>query len=684
MVWQPLMPLLPIDPIFSSPLPDPFGVSTVGLFASPALVDIDRDGDLDLFIGNNVGQTLFFRNIAQAGNSEPTFAEPITNPFGIGDVGYSATPTFVDIDGDGDLDLFAGEFYGNIRFFRNEASPGSTTPAFAAGQLNPFFITDSGDNSAPTFADLDGDGDLDLYIGTRSGTIRFLRNIGSATNPSFTAGPANPFGISSVGSDAKPKFIDLDGDGDLDLFVSNSAGTTFFFRNTGSTTAPGFATPVSNPFGIENVGTFAVPSLGDLDGDGDVDLLLGTVDGRTFFFRNTVPPPPNTVNGTDGNDVLVGSQTADLIQGFIGNDRLEGRAGNDTLDGGSGNDAYVFDTDTALGSDRLVDTSTTGIDTLDFSTTSTRGIFVDLRLTTPQTVNANLTLTVAEGSRLEHIIGGSLNDTLNGNLFNNSLHGLAGNDNLAGHGGNDTLVGGGGNDTLNGGSNNDLYVFDTDSPLGSDTLIEASTAGVDTLDFSTTSTRNVVVDLRLTTAQTVNAGLILKLAPGSRVENIFGGSLNDTLTGNLFNNNLQGRAGNDILQGFAGNDLLAGGTGLDTLAGGAGNDTLIGGTGADRFRFDAALNADTNRDTITDFSVAQGDRIELENVVFTTLTTTGTLAAAAFGLGATATSAAQRILYNSATGLLAFDRDGNGTAAPIAFATLSPGLALTNASFTVT
>ncbi len=400
-----------VDPSFSSPLPDAFGLSAVGLFASPALVDIDRDGDLDLFIGNNVGNTLFFRNTAPAGASDPGYAAAITNPFGISSVGFSATPTFVDIDGDGDLDLFVGDFYGNTRFFRNQATSGSSTPAFAAGQLNPFFITDSGDNSAPAFADLDGDGDLDLYIGTRSGNIRFLRNIGSATNPSFTAGPGNPFGISNVGSDAKPKFVDLDHDGDLDLFVSNSAGTTFFFRNTGSTTAPGFAAPVSNPFGIENVGGFAVPSLGDADGDGDVDLFLGVVEGgTTFFFRNTAPPPPQTFNGTTSDDVLTGSQGMDLIQGFAGNDRLEGRAGNDTLDGGSGNDVYHFDVDDQLGADSISEMAGAvgGNDTLSFQNTSTTSIRLDLGLATLQVINSNLQLTLGSTDRIENVTGGSL------------------------------------------------------------------------------------------------------------------------------------------------------------------------------------------------------------------------------------------------------------------------------------
>ncbi|WP_255147946.1 calcium-binding protein [Synechococcus sp. ATX 2A4] len=148
---------------------------------------------------------------------------------------------------------------------------------------------------------------------------------------------------------------------------------------------------------------------------------------------------------------------------------------------------------------------------------------------------------------------------------------------------------------------------------------------------------------------------------------------NLTLTGTANINGI-GNALANVLSGNAGNNVLRGG---------AGNGTLIGGLGADTFRFDAPLNATTNRDTITDFSIAQGDRIELENSVFTALPTTGTLAPAAFRSGATATTAAHRILYNSATGLLTYDSDGNGANPAIAFATLSPGLALSSANFIV-
>jgi Ca2+-binding RTX toxin-like protein len=335
----------------------------------------------------------------------------------------------------------------------------------------------------------------------------------------------------------------------------------------------------------------------------------------------------------------IGGSLADTLTGSSLNNSLTGGGGNDTLAGGAGNDSYLFDTDLALGSDTL-DEAGGGSDTLNFSATTTRAIALNLGVATAQVVNANLSLTLGSAATVENVIGGSLADTLTGNSLNNSL------------------TGGGGNDTLAGGAGNDSYLFDTDLALGSDTLNEAG-GGSDTLNFSATTTRAIALNLGQATAQVVNANLSLTLGSAATVENVIGGSLADTITGNSLNN---------------------------SLTGGGGNDTLVGGLGADRFRFATALNAATNNDVITDFSIAQGDRIELENTIFTALPTTGPLAASAFRIGTAATDGNQRILYDNATGVLAYDSDGIGATAAIAFATITPGLALTitSSSFSVT
>ena len=118
--------------------------------------------------------------------------------------------------------------------------------------------------------------------------------------------------------------------------------------------------------------------------------------------------------------------------------------------------------------------------------------------------------------------------------------------------------------------------------------------------------------------------------------------------------------------------------GDDTLDGGLGNNMLTGGTGNDVFKFTTLGHIDT----ITDYNVAN-DTIQLENAVFTALTTTGTLAAGQFRIGTQAVDANDFIIYNNATGALLYDANGSGAGAAVQIATIGVGLAMTNAEFVI-
>ncbi|MFM7845525.1 MAG: beta strand repeat-containing protein, partial [Planctomycetota bacterium] len=390
-----------------------------------------------------------------------------------------------------------------------------------------------------------------------------------------------------------------------------------------------------------------------------VDLTVGTAQTVNSNLTLTLGTGTNfeNVTGGSGNDSITGNANVNVLLGSAGNDTLVGLASNDTLNGGLGNDTYAFDTNGALGIDTLSDAG--GIDTLDFSSTTTASITINLGSATSQVVNSNLSLVLGSATAFENVIGGDLNDTIIGNSLNNVLSGGAGNDtyrfnagaaagsdsvsdasgtdtldfsltttagvalslastsaqvvnsfltltlgsgnsieNLTGGGGADTLTGNslgntitggagndlitgaGGDDTLIGGAGNDSYLFNADVALGSDTLDETG-GGTDTLDFSTTTTAGVTVDLSVGTVQTVNSNLSLTLGTGTNFENLTGGGGNDSLTGNANINVLLGNAGSDTLAGLAGND---------TLTGGAGNDTYL-------FNADSALGTDTLNET---------------------------------------------------------------------------------------
>ncbi|MCY2968767.1 MAG: M36 family metallopeptidase [Planctomycetota bacterium] len=267
-------------------------------------------------------------------------------------------------------------------------------------------------------------------------------------------------------------------------------------------------------------------------------------------------------------EYLIGGVQGDTLKGNSLANSITGGPGNDQLAGGTGNDSYLFDTDSALGTDTLTELSGEGTDTLIFSSTTTVGIAVDLSRTTTQVVNSNLSLTLSSNSVFENVIGGSLNDTLTGNGLTN------------------TLTGGPGNDVLAGGAGDDIYPFDADIQQGSDTISDGAGSGIDLVDFTSTTTKSVTLNLGLTTAQVVNSNLTLTLSAGSEIENVTGGSLNDVLTGNGLAN---------ALTGGPGDDTLSGGAGSDSLLGGAGNDSLTGGDDDDVYLMDAdtALGTDT-------------------------------------------------------------------------------------------
>ena len=144
----------------------------------------------------------------------------------------------------------------------------------AASSINPFGISNVGDYAAPVFADIDADGDLDAFIGNGDNEIVFFQNTGTSAAPAFAAGSSDsPFGMSGNASYsdapifAEIDFADIDGDGLLDAFIGNRYGNTVFFHNTGTSAAPDFSGgSTTNPFGISDVGRNAAPDFADIDG----------------------------------------------------------------------------------------------------------------------------------------------------------------------------------------------------------------------------------------------------------------------------------------------------------------------------------------------------------------------------------------------------------------------------------
>ena len=186
--------------------------------------------------------------------------------------------------------------------------------------------------SALALADADGDGDLDLFIGNSSGNTYFFRNTGSATTPAYKRKGGNkPFGIGDVGYSASPAFADIDDDGDLDLFIGNSGGYTAFFRNTA-------LVPVAPVHATSSNGTYAIGEVINLTVSFNEAVLVDTSSGTiTLQLETGSSDRCATYTSGSGSSSLTfqytvkeGDNTTDLDQ--LSSSSL-------TLNGGTINDA---------------------------------------------------------------------------------------------------------------------------------------------------------------------------------------------------------------------------------------------------------------------------------------------------------------------------------------------------------
>lgn len=517
--------LLRGEPAFQAGIGNRFGIGNVGYLAHPTFVDIDGDGDMDLFVGNYAGNTVFLANTGSV--SVPAFTQRAGN-FGLPNVGNGAAPAFVDIDGDGDMDAFIGNLDGQVSFFRNVGS--GSMPTFASASGNFGLTLPQGYGSAtPTFADIDADGRPDAFVGSSKGDIFYFRNVGTATAPVFASPVANPSGLTRASGTSSVALGDLDGDGDFDLVVSDLFGGVDVFRNMGSASAPSFVAETGN-FGLATVGAHTAPTLVDINGDGDLDAFIGNNYGDTFSFEN--------IRSTNSKPVIrflqpINYTDTPVLDNFLpvlGTVKADD-ANLDTVTygilGGTDNGTTV-----SFASDFGV---------LTVNKTSGSYTFVPDNLAMESlgsTAVDDFVITASDGKSI-----GSRLITLN--IVQSGNTETPGNDLLVATAGNETLIPLGGVDTIDG------------------------AAGIDTVSF-VYALGPVKASLAITAAQNTGNGDTLSL---SNVENLTGSPFNDVLTGD------------------AGNNVLNGGTGQDTLTGGAGSDTYYVDSSVDLVQ--EALNGGT-------------------------------------------------------------------------------------------
>lgn len=249
------------------------GVETINYWKDPTFSDLDGDGDFDLIYGTANGDLYFYENIGTISNPQfqynPTYFRIIkSNGFSI--------PSFADYDNDGDLDLLSGSTLGQLFYAQNNGTAllpdfMKTTSGFT--NLNPGF------RSAPVFVDIDGDGDYDIVSGRSAGTLILYIN----DNGTFTSN-TTMFSNVSVSYGSIPAFADIDGDGDLDLLVgSDDSNSSKFYLNDGNNSFELNTTLLS---GV-NFPSGSSPAFVDIDNDGDYDLFIGRLFGSVNYYENT-------------------------------------------------------------------------------------------------------------------------------------------------------------------------------------------------------------------------------------------------------------------------------------------------------------------------------------------------------------------------------------------------------------
>ncbi len=250
--------------------------------------DVDADQDFDMFYGDLFDDgVFFFRNIGTPTNA---ILDSVSGRFPPVDpviTGGFNQPTLADIDADGDLDLFVSvlppfQQVDNFYFYENAGTPSVFNYQLVTKNFLP--TLDVGLQSVPAFVDIDNDNDQDLYVGDLFGRVAFLRNTGTVTSPLYSLEDSAVVS-SALNFGYAPAFADIDDDDDQDMFLGHFAGNIEFYRNTGTPVVQQFTREISF-FDSVNVGLYAAPAFFDLDADGDLDLFVGKGDGKVSFFRN--------------------------------------------------------------------------------------------------------------------------------------------------------------------------------------------------------------------------------------------------------------------------------------------------------------------------------------------------------------------------------------------------------------
>jgi Ca2+-binding RTX toxin-like protein len=472
-----------------------------------------------------------------------------------------------------------------------------------------------------------GFGGNDTYYVTE-GSERLLESAGGGTDIAFTS---VSYGLEAGSAIELLSTDSIAGTGAINL-TGNELTQTLWGNQGANQLRSGGGGDTMNGFGGDDIYYVSGGSERIIENAGEgTDSVYASVSFALNAGAAVELLSTESIAGT-GAINLTGNEYNNTIWGNQGANTLNGGAGVDAMVGFGGDDIYVVDTP----SDVVIEEAGQGNDTIQTSSSYTLGAGNSIE---------NIVVISAGGGFAFNVVltGNEIANNITGGPTDEFIFGGGGNDILNGGtaGGRDVLDGGTGADQMTGGSGNDTYYVDNEG----DSIFEASNGGLSDVVYASAS---------------------YTLTAGAAIELLSTISIADTtaidLKGNELANNVWGNSGANVLDG------------------GAGADNLTGFGGADTFAFTTALGGG-NIDIIYDYQSGV-DRIGLDDAIFTGLAP-GALSASAFVVGTAAADADDRIIYDSATGRLFFDADGNGAGAAVQFALLEGKPPLTWLDFTV-
>lgn len=289
-------------------------------FIPPQFVDYDADGDLDLIAYSYEENKLYYYVYEETGKQlKYTLNKEKEFPFMDPEVDIQL-PYFLDMDMDGDLDVVSLKYnyYDEIVFYELHRNNGTTAaPDYADESLAD--LTPSEYSYFPSFVDIDNDGDMDVFfIGNAydyydNEIVEYFENTGSGSLE-FTkrTGSENPLDALNNSSFIYKGILnleiaDVDGDGDYDVVTCGYYGEIYYFENTGTKEAPVFTDKSQDGYFSQlSAGYYGQVNLVDLDGDGDNDLFTHEIYGMiTKYYENTGPTgiKPNRNFNTDDHQL---------------------------------------------------------------------------------------------------------------------------------------------------------------------------------------------------------------------------------------------------------------------------------------------------------------------------------------------------------------------------------------------